>query len=74
MTHFALRRARVEEALPLLDDSPDTLVPGEYFVEETGSTVRFHDDPSGGRTVAEVDLLDFDGWLARRKLVFLSWG
>lgn len=70
-----LRRARIEEPLSLFDgDSAVTLDPGEIYIEESQGQVGLHADASGSRRVARVELAEFNDWLARRQLVFLSWG
>ena len=70
-----LRRARIEAPIDYEHDGREmTLAPGECFVEEGMGVVRLHADAGGERHLARVPLADFHSWLARRELVFLSWG
>ncbi|HEY8975043.1 MAG TPA: hypothetical protein VIN75_12545 [Burkholderiaceae bacterium] len=51
-----------------------TLPTGEWFVEERGNVVMAFSDPLGETHVADVALVDFLDGLARREIVFMSWG
>ena len=75
MSATDLRRARIEEPITYVcGDSRLTLDPGEVFVEEHAGDVHLHADPTGASPVASVAAVEFNDWLARRQLVFLSWG
>ena len=71
------RRARIDTPIELGSDAgrPAPMLPtGECFVEEGPGVVCVHADATGRRELAHVPLADFHAWLARRQVVFLSWG
>lgn len=70
-----LRKARFD--LPLLtqagDDAPP-LAAGDWFLEQRTDAVRVYADPQGERHVADLAVVAFLDGLARRDIVFVSWG
>ena len=48
--------------------------PGEWFVEQRSEVVKVFSDASGETHVADLALVDFLDGLARREIVFVSWG
>ncbi len=51
-----------------------TLPPGEWFVEQHTHVVKVFSDPLGAMHVADLAVVDFLDGLARREIVFVSWG
>jgi hypothetical protein len=56
------------------DGRATTLPAGEWFVEQRSDVVKVFSDASGARHVADLALVDFLDGLARREIVFVSWG
>jgi hypothetical protein len=69
-----LRKARTDAVVAVISDDLATLPPGEWFVEQHSDVVKVFGDPSGTRHVADMELVDFLDGLARRDIVFVSWG
>jgi|GEM_PF-1570143 len=70
-----LRRARNEIALAAHTDGAATLLPpGEWFLEQRADVVKVFSDASGAAHVADLAMVDFLDGLARREIVFVSWG
>lgn len=75
MPETSLRRARVDQPVTVssTDGALDVLRPGEYYVEDAGTSMRVHRDATGAHAVAEVKMPAFDALLTQRHVVFLSW-
>ena len=69
-----LRKARTDTVLAVISDELATLPPGEWFVEQRTGLVKVFGDSAGTRHVADMALVDFLDGLARRDIVFVSWG
>ena len=70
-----LRKARSDVALVALSEGGDAMLPpGEWFVEQRSDVVKVFEDASGRTHVADLALVDFLDGLARREIVFVSWG
>jgi len=70
-----LRKARSDVALAAMPEGGDALLPpGEWFVEQRSEVVKVFSDASGETHVADLALVDFLDGLARREIVFVSWG
>jgi hypothetical protein len=75
MTEPHLRKARVAVALEATaGGAATTLPPGEWFVEQHAAAVAVFSDPQGTQHVADLAVVDFLDGLARRDIVFVSWG
>jgi hypothetical protein len=75
MSQTPLRKARLDSALAVISDDPAaTLAPGEWFVEQRHEIVKVFGDADGADHVADVALVVFLDGLARREIVFVSWG
>ena len=76
MTEPHIRKARTAIALAATsgDDAATTLPPGEWFVEQHAAHVQVFSDPQGIQHVADLAVVDFLDGLARRDIVFVSWG
>ncbi len=75
MPQSPLRKARTAVALAVIaDDAGAMLPPGEWFVEQRHEIVKVYSDPQGDAHVADLPLVDFLDGLARREIVFVSWG
>ena len=75
MPQIPLRKARTDvELAAVLRDAPTTLPPGDWFVEQRSDVVKVYGDADGAACVADVALVDFLAGLARREIVFVSWG
>ena len=76
MTAPHLRKARVAVALEATagGGASTTLPPGEWFVEQHAAVVAVFSDPQGAQHVADLAVVDFLDGLARRHIVFVSWG
>jgi hypothetical protein len=64
------------ESVPLaraVDGAP-ALTPGEWFVEQHTAVVKVFGDAQATRHVADLAVVDFLEGLARRHIVFTSWG
>lgn len=72
---YHLRRARVDQPVVVstMAGTLDVLRPGEYFLDDSGTSVTLHTDPDGVNAVAEVKMPAFDALLTQRQVVFLSW-
>ena len=70
-----LRKARIDTPLATLagDDAPP-LAAGDWFVEQQAQAVRVYADPQGAQHVADLAVVVFLDGLARRDVVFVSWG
>jgi hypothetical protein len=70
-----LGRARVDQPIIVsaMSGTLDVLRPGDYYLDESGTSVRLRTDPGGINAVAEVKMPAFDYLLAQRQVVFLSW-
>lgn len=70
-----LRRARIDIPLATLaGDAAPPLAAGDWFVEQHASAVRVYADPQGKQHVADLAVVAFLDGLARREIVFVSWG
>lgn len=69
-----LRKIRTDAVLAVNADDVATLPPGEWFVEQHSDAVKVFGDAAGTRHVADMELVDFLDGLARRDIVFVSWG
>jgi hypothetical protein len=69
-----LRRARTDTVLAVISDELATLPPGEWFVEQRSDVVKVFGDAAGTHFIADMELVDFLDGLARRDIVFVSWG
>ena len=70
-----LRKARMTAARAAISqDSAALLPPGEWFVEQRSQVVRVYSDAEGADHLADLPLVDFLDGLARREIVFVSWG
>ena len=76
MSEPHLRKARTAIALEATvgDGAATTLPPGEWFVEQHAAFVQVFGDPQGAQHVADLAVVDFLDGLARRHIVFVSWG
>ena len=74
MSKPLLRKARMDTVLAVISDGAATLPPGEWFVEQRSDVVKVFGDAAGSRHVANLELVDFLDGLARRDIVFVSWG
>ena len=75
MSEPHIRKVRTAFALPATGgDGAATLPPGEWFVEQHAAFVQVFGDPEGTRHVADLAVVDFLDGLARRDIVFVSWG
>ena len=76
MSESHIRKARTAIALEATagDGATTTLPPGEWFVEQHAALVQVFDDPQGRQHVADLAVVDFLDGLARRHIVFVSWG
>ena len=55
-------------------DGAPALTSGEWFVEQHAAVVKVFGDPQATRHVADLAVVDFLEGLARRHIVFVSWG
>lgn len=70
-----LRKARFDTPLATLaGDAAPPLAAGEWFVEQHVGGVRVYTAPEGTQPVAELAVVAFLDGLARRDIVFVSWG
>ncbi len=70
-----LRRARLQAALATVAGGQAATLPaGEWFVEQRSDVVKVFSDAAGTGHVADLALVDFLDGLARREIVFVSWG
>lgn len=70
-----LRRTRNQTALAAVANGQATTLPaGEWFVEQRSDVVKVFRDASGATHVADLPLVDFLDGLAKREIVFVSWG
>ncbi len=75
MPQVPLRKARSDAALAAVSDDSAALLPlGEWFVEQRADCVKVFSDPQGSTHVADLSVVDFLDGLARREIVFVSWG
>ena len=75
MTQPHLRKIRTDGALAMTSNNVDvTLPPGEWFVEQHAAVVQVFSDAHGTTHVGELAVVDFLSGLARREIVFVSWG
>jgi hypothetical protein len=70
-----LRKARMDVHLAAATGGPAvTLQPGDWFVEQRTDVVKVFSDPLGECHVVDLTVVDFLDGLARRHIVFVSWG
>ncbi len=75
MSQTPLRKARTDVALPAISDNAGAqLPPGEWFVEQRPDVVKVFSDQDGSTHVANLTVVDFLDGLAKRDIVFVSWG
>jgi hypothetical protein len=75
MPQHPLRKTRTDAVLAALSNDRDVqLPPGEWFVEQRTDVVKVFKDPHGSTHVADLAVVDFLDGLARREIVFVSWG
>jgi len=75
MTQPHLRKIRTDAALAAISNDTDiALPPGEWFVEQHATVVLVFSDAQGSTHVADLAVVDFLDGLARREIVFVSWG
>ena len=75
MPQQSLRKARMSAAQAVIaEDSAAPLPPGEWFVEQRSNMVRVYSDAQDANHLADLPLVDFLDGLARREIVFVSWG
>ena len=76
MSQPHLRKTRVAHALAATsgDGTVTTLQPGDWFVEQHATVVQVFSDRLGAQHVADLAVVDFLDGLARRHIVFVSWG
>lgn len=76
MSEPLIRKARTAIALQATggNGAATTLPPGEWFVEQHAALVQVFGDPQGTQHVANLAVVDFLAGLARRDIVFVSWG
>jgi hypothetical protein len=55
-------------------DPAATLPPGNWFVEQRTDVVKVFSDPQGEHHVVDLAVVDFLDGLAKRHIVFVSWG
>jgi hypothetical protein len=55
-------------------DGAPALTPGEWFVEQHTAVVKVFGDAQAARHVADLAVVDFLEGLAKRNIVFVSWG
>ena len=70
-----LRKARID--LPLVTQAgaeAPPLAAGHWFLEQRADAVRVFADPEGEQHVADLAVVVFLDGLARRDIVFVSWG
>lgn len=70
-----LRKARMEFPMPVLSGGAETQLPaGEWFVEQRSDVVRVFADSEGIHHRDDLSVTDFLEGLAKRNIVFVSWG
>ena len=70
-----LRKARIATPLATLaGDGAPPLAAGDWFLEQHADAVRVYADPQGTQHVADLAVVVFLDGLARREIVFVSWG
>ncbi len=70
-----LRKARIDTPLATLaGDSAPPLAAGDWFLEQHVDGVRVYADPQGRQHVGDLAVVVFLDGLARREIVFVSWG
>ncbi|MDP9126275.1 MAG: hypothetical protein M3N82_17050 [Pseudomonadota bacterium] len=76
MSEPHIRKARTAIALAVIagDGAATTLPAGEWFVEQHAAVVQVFGDPRGTQHVADLAVVDFLDGLAKRHIVFVSWG
>lgn len=76
MSEPYIRKARTAIALEATtgDGAATLLPPGEWFVEQLAAVVQVFGDPHGAQHVADLPVVEFLDGLARRQIVFVSWG
>jgi hypothetical protein len=76
MSEPHIRKTRTAIALEgtASDGAATLLPPGEWFVQQQPAIVQVFDDPQGRQHVADLAVVDFLDGLARRHIVFVSWG
>jgi hypothetical protein len=75
MPQISLRKARTDAALAAISEDPAALLPpGEWFVEQRTDVVKVFSDAHGSTHVANLAVVDFLDGLAKREIVFVSWG
>jgi hypothetical protein len=75
MPQPTLRKARTDVAVAAtVKDNTAALPPGEWFFEQRVDVVKVFSDPHGSNHVANLSVFDFLDGLARRTIVFVSWG
>ena len=75
MSQIPLRKARTDVTVAaVFEDTPVMLPAGEWFVEQRTDVVKVFRDPHGSIPVADLAVVDFLDGLARRDIVFVSWG
>ncbi len=75
MTQPPLRKIRTETALAAISNNVDiALPPGQWFVEQHATVVLVFSDAQGSNHAGDLAVVDFLDGLARREIVFVSWG
>ena len=75
MPQPTLRKARTDVAVAaIVKDTTAELPPGEWFVEQRMDVVKVFSDPQGECHVVDLAVVDFLDGLAKRHIVFVSWG
>ncbi len=75
MSMHPLRKARMDIHLVAATGDPAvTLPPGNWFVEQRTDVVKVFSDPQGECHVVDLAVVDFLDGLAKRHIVFVSWG
>ena len=70
-----LRKARFETPVATLAaDAAPPLPAGEWFVRQRADGVSVYADPHASRHLADLSVVAFLDGLARREIVFVSWG
>jgi hypothetical protein len=76
MSEPNVRKVRTAIALEATsgDGAATVLPPGEWFMEQQAAAVQVFGDPQGAQHVGDLAVVDFLDGLARRHIVFVSWG
>lgn len=71
---YRLPYAKPEQRSHCARRTPMELQAGDWFVEQRADVVKVFADPDGIDHLADMEVVDFLDGLARRRVVFVSWG